>query len=86
MADESIRLLWMWIVKFLVRIDDALDLFAEHAVGGIIGLLVNAIFARSDIIALDDVNTSVRAHLSLYVLLRSSVDHDNPAHSSPEGG
>lgn len=45
-------------LKFLVRIDDALDLFAEHAVGGIIGLLVNAIFARSDIIALDDVNTS----------------------------
>lgn len=66
LADESIRLLWMWTVKFLVRIDDALDLFAEHAVGGIIGLLVNAIFARSDIIALDDVNTSVRAHLSVF--------------------
>jgi ammonium transporter, Amt family len=45
-------------VKFLVRIDDALDLFAEHAVGGIIGLLFNAFFASSDIIALDDINTS----------------------------
>jgi Ammonium Transporter Family len=41
-----------------MRIDDALDLFAEHAVGGMIGLLFNAFFASSDIIALDDVNTS----------------------------
>jgi Amt family ammonium transporter len=41
-----------------VRIDDALDLFAEHAVGGIIGLLLNAFFASRDIIALDDINTS----------------------------
>lgn len=44
------------IVKFLVRVDDALDLFAEHAIGGIIGLLLNAFFASGDIIALDDVN------------------------------
>ena len=34
-------------------------MFAEHAVGGIIGLLFNALFARSDIIALDGVNTAV---------------------------
>ncbi|THH12831.1 hypothetical protein EW146_g7326 [Bondarzewia mesenterica] len=47
-------------LKFLIRIDDALDLFAEHAVGGIIGLLFNALFARGDIIALDGVNISVR--------------------------
>ncbi|EGO28494.1 hypothetical protein SERLADRAFT_366203 [Serpula lacrymans var. lacrymans S7.9] len=45
-------------LKFLFRIDDALDLFAEHAVGGIIGLLANALFASSSIIALDGVNLS----------------------------
>ncbi|TFY56541.1 hypothetical protein EVG20_g8888 [Dentipellis fragilis] len=47
-------------VKFLIRIDDALDLFAEHAVGGIVGLLFNAFFAKQSIIALDDVNTATR--------------------------
>ncbi len=46
-------------MKFLFRIDDALDLYAEHAVGGIIGLLFNGFFAKSDIIALDGINTSV---------------------------
>lgn len=35
------------------------DLFAEHAVGGIIGLLFNGLFADSHLIALDGVNTSV---------------------------
>jgi len=47
-------------LKLTLQIDDALDLFAEHAVGGIIGLLANAFFASSSIIAMDDVNTSVR--------------------------
>lgn len=46
-------------IKFLVRVDDALDLFAEHAVGGIIGLLLNAFFASSSIIAMDDVSFGV---------------------------
>lgn len=44
-------------MKFLLRIDDALDLFAEHAVGGIIGLMLNAFFASPSIIAMDDVST-----------------------------
>jgi len=47
-------------VKFLVRVDDALDLFAEHAVGGMIGLFFSGLFGRQKIIALDGVNTSVR--------------------------
>lgn len=47
------------IVKGLLRVDDALDLFAEHAVGGIVGLLMNAFFASQTIIALDGVNTSI---------------------------
>ncbi|TFK57562.1 ammonium transporter [Heliocybe sulcata] len=47
-------------LKFFLRVDDALDLFAEHAIGGIVGLLFNAFFATSDVIALDGVNTSIQ--------------------------
>jgi len=42
-----------------LRIDDALDLFAEHAVGGIVGLILNAFFANTTIIAMDDVTIGV---------------------------
>ncbi|KAK1755147.1 ammonium transporter [Echria macrotheca] len=45
--------------KFLVGVDDALDVFAEHGVGGIVGLLFNAFFAADYIIGLDGVNTGV---------------------------
>ena len=45
--------------KFLVGIDDALDVFAEHTVGGIVGLIFNAFFAADYIIGLDGVNTGV---------------------------
>ncbi|KAF8732396.1 hypothetical protein AX14_004431 [Amanita brunnescens Koide BX004] len=40
-------------IKSLLGIDDALDIFAEHAVGGIIGLLLNGFFASKTIAALD---------------------------------
>ena len=43
-------------MKFLMRIDDALDLFAEHAVGGIVGLILNAFFASSAIASMDGVS------------------------------
>jgi Amt family ammonium transporter len=46
-------------IKFLIRIDDSLDVFAEHGVGGIVGLIFNAFFARGSIIGLDGVNTGV---------------------------
>lgn len=46
-------------VKVFLKIDDALDLFAEHALGGVIGLLANGLFASHSVIALDGVNTSV---------------------------
>ncbi|KAJ7356979.1 ammonium transporter [Mycena albidolilacea] len=46
-------------LKFLVGIDDALDLFAEHAIGGIVGLFCNGLFATRDVISLDGVNTAV---------------------------
>jgi len=44
-------------LKFLLRIDDALDLFAEHAIGGIVGLLFNAFFADSHLVSLDGVTS-----------------------------
>lgn len=44
-------------VKFVVRIDDSLDVFAEHAIGGMVGLIFNAFFAADYIIGLDGVNT-----------------------------
>lgn len=44
------------IVKFLVKIDDSLDVFAEHGVGGMIGLMFNGIFGANYIIGLDGVN------------------------------
>jgi Amt family ammonium transporter len=47
----------MLTVKCLLDIDDSLDLFAEHAIGGIIGLLACAFFGDKDIVALDGVST-----------------------------
>lgn len=32
-------------IKFLIGVDDALDIFAEHAVGGIVGNLLTGLFA-----------------------------------------
>lgn len=40
-------------VKFLLRIDDALDIFAVHGVGGLIGNVCTAFFASRNIAALD---------------------------------
>lgn len=46
------------LVKFILRIDDALDLFAEHAVGGMVGLILAAFFGDSEVVALDGINTA----------------------------
>jgi Amt family ammonium transporter len=46
-------------IKFLIKIDDSLDVFAEHGVGGIVGLLFNAFFGSSTIIGLDGVNNGL---------------------------
>lgn len=46
-------------VKFWVKIDDSLDVFAEHGVAGMVGLLFNGLFADSAIIGLDGVNTGL---------------------------
>lgn len=47
------------LVKRLIRIDDSMDIFAEHGVAGILGLLANAPFGATYIIGLDGVNTGV---------------------------
>ncbi|KAK9479762.1 ammonium transporter AmtB-like domain-containing protein [Lipomyces japonicus] len=43
-------------VKYVLKIDDSLDLFAEHGVAGIIGLIFNAFFAANYVIGLDGVS------------------------------
>ncbi|KAI9668460.1 MAG: hypothetical protein M1831_001214 [Alyxoria varia] len=45
-------------IKYWIRIDDSMDVFAEHGVAGIIGLLFNAIFGADYIVSLDGVNSS----------------------------
>lgn len=40
-------------IKYLLRIDDSMDTFAEHGVAGIIGLLFNALFGADWVVGLD---------------------------------
>jgi Amt family ammonium transporter len=40
-------------LKFIFGYDDCLDIFASHAVGGIVGNLLTGIFAQSNVAALD---------------------------------
>jgi ammonium transporter, Amt family len=40
-------------LKFLLKYDDALDIFASHAVGGVVGNILTGFFAQSSIAALD---------------------------------
>lgn len=46
-------------VKFWIRIDDSMDVLAEHGIAGMIGLVFNALFAADYIIGLDGVNTGL---------------------------
>jgi Amt family ammonium transporter len=50
-------------LKHWIRVDDALDIFAEHGLAGMIGLLFNGLFSADYIISLDNVNTSVMGGL-----------------------
>jgi ammonia channel protein AmtB len=47
-------------VKTFLRIDDPLDIFAQHGLIGILGLFFNGLFATADVISLDNVNTTTR--------------------------
>ncbi|KPI39453.1 Ammonium transporter MEP3 [Cyphellophora attinorum] len=44
-------------VKYWVRIDDSMDVFAEHGLAGMIGLMFNALFGVDYVVGLDGVNT-----------------------------
>jgi Amt family ammonium transporter len=43
-------------LKFVIGVDDALDIFAEHGVGGIVGNILTAFFAADYIAGLDGVS------------------------------
>lgn len=44
-------------LKLLIQVDDALDIFAIHGVGGFLGDLLTGIFASKDIAGLDEVTS-----------------------------
>lgn len=44
-------------IKYLLRVDDCLDIFAVHAVGGFVGNILTAIFADRSVAALDGVTS-----------------------------
>lgn len=46
-------------IKFWIRIDDSLDILAEHGIAGMVGLVFNGLFGASYIIGLDGVNTGL---------------------------
>jgi len=45
-------------IKYIIRIDDSLDIFAEHGVAGMVGLLFIAFFGTADVIGMDGVNVN----------------------------
>lgn len=46
-------------IKYWIRIDDSMDVFAEHGVAGMVGLMFNALFGADYIIGLDGVNAGL---------------------------
>ncbi|KIX97252.1 uncharacterized protein Z520_06704 [Fonsecaea multimorphosa CBS 102226] len=46
-------------IKYWIRIDDSMDVFAEHGIAGMIGLMANALFGVDYVVGLDGVNTGV---------------------------
>ncbi|PPJ52450.1 hypothetical protein CBER1_10382 [Cercospora berteroae] len=46
-------------IKYWIRIDDSMDVFAEHGVAGMVGLFFNGVFGATYVIGLDGVNTDL---------------------------
>jgi len=46
-------------IKYLIRIDDTMDVFAEHGIAGMVGLIFNALFGADYVIGLDGVNNGI---------------------------
>lgn len=41
-------------IKYLIRVDDSLDVLAEHGIAGIVGLIFNALFGSKTVIGYDN--------------------------------
>lgn len=48
-------------IKYWIKIDDSMDVFAEHGVAGMVGLFFNGVFAATYVIGLDGVSTGAFA-------------------------
>jgi len=48
-------------IKNYLRIDDTMDVFSEHGIAGMLGLLFNGLFAADYIIGMDGVNMEIKA-------------------------
>lgn len=46
-------------IKYWLRIDDSMDVFAEHGIAGMVGLIFNGFFGANYIVGLDGVNTNL---------------------------
>jgi len=46
-------------IKYLIKIDDSMDVFAEHGIPGMIGLIFNGFFASEDIVGMDGFNINI---------------------------
>ncbi|KAK6519750.1 hypothetical protein TWF506_000049 [Arthrobotrys conoides] len=46
-------------IKYLIRIDDSMDVFAEHGIAGVVGLVFNGFFATENVVGLDGINLGV---------------------------
>lgn len=47
-------------IKYMIHIDDTMDVFAEHGIAGMLGLLFNGLFGADYIIGLDGVNVGLQ--------------------------
>jgi len=50
---------WATKLKFMAHYDDVLDIFAAHAIGGIVGNILTGVFAESSVAAFDGITTSL---------------------------
>jgi len=42
-----------WLPQFLIRVDEALDVFATHSIGGMTGNILTGLFAQKSVASLD---------------------------------
>ena len=47
------------LVKHWLRIDDSMDVFAEHGLAGMVGLMFNALFGVDYVVGLDGMSNCI---------------------------